>query len=96
MQVTIESAELTTRTSQQGKPYYTQTAYIHLVNKDGSPKRYPYEVDIFPDRDNKGNPVPYKPGEYQLHDNSFDVEKRGPMTSLVLVNVNLLPINRGK
>ncbi|PCI36853.1 MAG: hypothetical protein COB50_04220 [Thiotrichales bacterium] len=75
MDITIEETLLITKQSKAGKPYSIQKAYVHLVNNDGSPKRYPEEISIFPSRDKDGNPIPYQKGEYYLDDTSFVVER---------------------
>lgn len=89
MQITIETAEIQTRMSKAGKPYDVQVAYAHMVDRDGKAKRYPEEINIFPRRNDSGQSIPYKPGEYRLADTGFQVE-RG---FLDLQFVNLVPIS---
>ena len=90
MKISIEDTNLIQRTSKKtNKPYFQQQAYAHLVNTDGSPKRYPQEILIFPQRDNAGNAVAYQKGDYNLLDSSFSINNFG---SLELNFVNLQKI----
>ena len=73
--ISIESTELNAKTSKANKPYYTQTAYAQTTNKDGSPKRYPEQFELFTKKDPQGNAVPYPKGNYELSANSFQVER---------------------
>jgi len=86
MKISIEDTNLIQKTSKQNKPYFLQQGYAHLVNTDGSPKRYPQEILIFPQRDGAGNSVPYQKGDYLLQDSSFSINNFG---SLELNFVNL-------
>lgn len=70
--VDIENEELETRQGKKGD-YQIQKAYVHTVDRNGSPERYPREVSIFPQKDPQGRAVPYKPGAYTVDPRSFRV-----------------------
>ena len=75
LQIEIETADLETRQKKGGEgSYQVQRAYVHTLNRDGSPKRYPEEIALFPPKDNSNNPIPYKPGKYVLDPRSFRVQ----------------------
>jgi hypothetical protein len=75
MQVTVENIELETRNKKDGKgTYQTQTAYAHLLERNGMPKRYPVQIKVFPPKDNAGNVRPYTPGEYLVSPKCFLVD----------------------
>lgn len=93
MIIDIEEATLETRTKKGGQStYQVQTAYAHTVDSNGKPTRYPQQIAVFPPRDATGNPVPYKPGQYELSPTSFKVE-RG---FLDLNFINLVPYQARK
>ena len=74
--IEIETSDLQTRTKSGGdSTYQVQLAYAHTLNRDGSPKRYPEEIALFPPKDSSGNPVPYKPGHYELDPRSYRVQR---------------------
>ena len=80
MQITIESTELTQKISQKNNPYYLQQAFVHLVDDEGKPQRYPREIKIFPQRDNSGKSIAYAKGDYLLADTSFDLDQYDNLT----------------
>ena len=71
--IDIETPDLLTLNKKAGGTYQLQSAYAHLVGRDGQPERYPREIKIFPSRDPAGNPVGYAPGQYRLSPRSFTV-----------------------
>lgn len=73
--VAIEENTLIQKQSKAGKPYYVQKAYAHLTEQDGSPKRYPEQIMVYPLRDEHGNSIPYPKGDYTLSNRSFSVER---------------------
>jgi len=75
MLISIEDTNLIQKMSAKKSPYVVQTAYVHTINPDGSPKRYPEQISLFPKKDAEGNAVPYKKGDYTLGDKSFQVER---------------------
>ena len=91
MQITVEDTQLETRTKAGGKgTYQVQKAYAHTFNRNGTPKRYPEEIVIFPQRDPAGNPTPYQKGDYQLAPDAISV-KNG---FLDLGFINLIPVKK--
>jgi len=70
--IDIEDTNIETRKGKNG-PYSIQLAFVHTVNRDGSAKRYPEQVNIFPQKDNDGNPVPFQKGRYYVDARSFRV-----------------------
>lgn len=62
-----------------GKPYDMnfQTVYLYTVGKDGKTAPFPEKVEIILDKDDKGQPLAYAPGEYQLHPSSIYVGRDG-------------------
>ena len=68
--------------------YYLQTAYAHTVDRDGKAKRYPEEIEIFVQRDDRGTPMPYAPGMYKVSPNSLRVSYR----KLEMGFLNIQPI----
>jgi len=73
--ISVESTEIESKTSKADKTYYTQTAYAHTVNRDGTPKRYPEQINLFPKKNPDGQPVPYPKGDYTLGEGSFQVQR---------------------
>ena len=67
------------RTNKQGQPYWKQSVYAHLVDKDGQPKKYPEEMLIFLSKDERGNPVSYPPGIYKLMPQSLRIGRYGDL-----------------
>lgn len=64
--ISVESTSLQTRNKKGGDgTYQVQQAYAHTFGQDG-PKRYPEEINVFPPRDNNGNPIPYQKGDYHI------------------------------
>ena len=91
MLITIEETTLVPKMGKNGQ-YYLQSAYAHLVNRDGTPQRYPREIQIFPARDEKGNSIAYPKGDYELLDSSFAVVNEFGKESLKLDFINLKKI----
>jgi hypothetical protein len=62
-----------------GKAYNMdfQTVYLHTVGRDGKVAPFPEKVEIILDRNEQGQPLPYAPGEYQLHPSSVYVGRDG-------------------
>ena len=87
--IDIESASLIVRNKKAGGTYQVQSAYIHLCNSDGSPKRYPTETTVFPPRNNAGEVVPYKVGKYTISPQSFKANDFG----IELGFTSLIPLN---
>lgn len=64
-----------------GKAYNLefQTVYCHLIGKDGKPAPFPEKIELILDRDEKGLPIVYQPGEYLLHPASLYVDRQGSL-----------------
>lgn len=88
MKITIESVEINKVVPPNGNAFYTQTAYAHISNTDGSHKRYPQEINVSPKRDSSGNSIPFPKGDYVISGSSYSVDKYG---KLALGYVNLIP-----
>jgi len=89
MKISVESEALTTLDKKdKSGTYQLQTVYAHLVERDGSPKRYPVETEIFPNRNAAGDTIPWKKGNYEIADTSFRLDRFG---RLELGFINLVP-----
>jgi len=75
-----------------GKPYSMdfQTAYFHTMGKDGKPLPFPEKAELILDKDDKGVPVAYPPGDYQLAPASLYVDRSGSLA----VAPRLIPLQR--
>ena len=67
------------KASQKAYNLEFQTAYVHVVGKDGKPAPFPEKVEIILDRNEQGQPLAYAPGEYQLHPASIYVDRNGSL-----------------
>lgn len=89
--IDIETSDLETLNKKDGSgTYHLQSAYVHLLGRDGQPERYPREVKVFPPRDPSGNAVGYRPGKYSLSPRSFRINNG----RLELGFVNLDPVEK--
>jgi len=89
MKISIESEDLETRQKRDKSGNYSiQQGYAHLVEKDGSPMRYPVQCQVFPPRNAEGAPIAYKKGQYIIADTSFRVAQNG---FLEIGFMNLIP-----
>lgn len=77
-----------------GKPYSLdfQTAYAHVMGKDGKPLPYPEKIEIILDKGSDGLPMAYAPGEYQLAPGSLYVDRNGSLA----VAPKLIPLQPSK
>lgn len=71
--IEIHSSDMETRNKRGGGTYQVQKAFVHTVDRNGEPKRYPEEFAFFPPKDNQGNPLPYSKGDYTLDPSSIRV-----------------------
>lgn len=71
--IDIESTNLETRSKKGGGTYQVQEAFVHTTDQHGNPRRYPERINLFPPRDNNGNPIPYRAGSYILAPQSIRV-----------------------
>lgn len=91
LKVEVESAALRTQpyTNAKGEaatlPF--QMGYIFTVDQAGVPDRYPTKIEFIPPRGDRGEPVPYPPGAYQLHPSAVYVNAKGRLS----VNMRLTP-----
>jgi uncharacterized protein YijF (DUF1287 family) len=90
LQIDIEDKKVFHKTSKQNKPYYIQEAHVHTVDRNGEPRRYPELINIFLQKDERGNPIPHEPGKYELAKTSFQVRNG----YLELGFVNLIPLKK--
>lgn len=62
-----------------GKPYNMdfQTVYLHTVGRDNKVAPFPEKVELILEKNEQGQPMPYAPGEYQLHPSSVYVSRDG-------------------
>jgi hypothetical protein len=72
--IEIKSAQYITRQGQKG-PYYQQPGYAFLIDRDGVTEPYPTKIMIFCGKDERDNPISYKPGIYTLSPSSLRVGK---------------------
>ena len=86
--IDIETSDLETLNKKAGGTYQLQSAYVHLLDRNGEPERYPREIKVFPPRDPSGNSVGYRPGKYTLSPRSFRINNG----RLELAFVNLDPL----
>ncbi|MDB2634407.1 G5P family DNA-binding protein [Porticoccaceae bacterium] len=93
LKIDIETVETEAKLSKKGSYYHLQTAYAHVVDRDGKPKRYPSEMQIMCPTDASDNPIPYQPGTYDLGPQCFRVNSYG---SLELGYVTLVPSKENK
>lgn len=71
--IDVESTNVETRNKKNGGTYQVQEVFVHTVDRNGNPMRYPERAVMFPPRDNQGNGIPYKVGQYVLSDQSIRV-----------------------
>lgn len=103
LKVTITSAdvaEMRGTSKASGRPYYMrrQVAYLHTVDKDGSPAPFPEKTELLLDngkQDGEGRFLtppqqPYAPGEYTLHPSSVYVDRDGRLAC----SLRLTPVKR--
>lgn len=90
--VDIETKQLQTRKKKNGGTYEVQAAYVHLLDRNGNPERYPREIAVFPQRDASGNSIAYEPGQYVIDPRSF----RDNNGYLELAFLILVPIQKQK
>lgn len=63
-----------------GKPYSMdfQVAYAHTFDKkSGKPNPFPEKIELTLEKDERGNPAVYAPGDYELHPSSLYVGQYG-------------------
>lgn len=91
--IKIEVVKETTieRISKKGTPYYKQPVYAHLVDRDGQLKKYPEEMLIMLQKDDRGNPISYPAGLYKLMPQSLRV---GQYSDLEVGFITLEPIKK--
>lgn len=89
--IDVESSELETRNKKGGGTYQVQACYVHTVDRNGKPNRYPEKAYLFPPRDSQGNGVPYKQGSYVLSPQSIRVSNG----FMELAFPQLIPISEG-
>jgi hypothetical protein len=75
LKVEIDSTSLNERkgiSSKTQRPYHLrmQTAYLHIVDLDGKPAKYPEKFEVMLDTDQ----APFPPGFYVLHPSAITVD----------------------
>lgn len=93
LKVEIKKVNVMERNKKDGSGTYNlQTAYVYTYDRDGNPKEYPEEIEIFVPRNNAGMPEPYEVGEYVIKPESFRVNyKRVEMGFMVLEKSKAAP-----
>lgn len=76
IKVTVPQGNPRTINAADGRIFYTQAVYLHLSDREGKLLPYPEKTDVFLDKDERGNPKPYAPGEYQLHPSSIYLDSK--------------------
>lgn len=90
LKVEVLSEELIRRTSNAGKPYVKQEAYVHLPGKP-----YPERWEVFPARDQQGNAIPYAKGTYRIKATAFRVT-RGDLSVVPFDTLEPAPVAPAK
>ncbi len=86
IRIEIKSGEVTNKQTKGGKPFRIQSAWAHLIGKDGAPQPYPVEMELsFWDASDQ----PYPPGNYTLDPSSIYV---GEFRRLSFGNLKLRPL----
>lgn len=75
LKVEIDSTSLNERkgiSSKTQRPYHLrmQTAYLHIVDLDGKPAKYPEKFELMLDSEQ----APFPPGFYLLHPSAISVD----------------------
>ena len=93
LQIDIESNEVIERHKRDGSGiYHQQEAYVHTVDRDGRPNRYPEPIYLYVPKDERGNPQPRQPGKYTISPTSLVVRNR----QLELGYLNLEPLKKSQ
>jgi hypothetical protein len=85
-QASFETIPYTSKKDGSAQQLRKQTAYAHVVDKDGAPGLYPEKFGFLLNRDE----APHAAGEYTMHPSSVEVSDG----KLLLRNVRLTPIAR--
>jgi len=75
IRITVENAELILKHKKDGSSsYYTQSAWLHTVDQNGNPNKYPERIEFYAPKGTDGKTqVPYPVGEYFLSPKSIKV-----------------------
>lgn len=87
LRIDVESIALKTFDKKGGGTFQMQEFFVHEVDFDGNPPRYPKSVFGFPPK-RDGVVTPYKPGQYTPGARSFKVVNN----RLELGFLNLIPL----
>jgi len=79
LKIEIQSTDIQEFTSKAGKPYYKQTGYAHLMDRNGKPDVYPSKITFMVPKDTFGQPQPYPPGDYSMKETSFRTDRFGSL-----------------
>lgn len=81
--IKVEDEKTETKSgTKDGKAWaiHEQRAYVQLFDSDGQPKKYPTEIRVAVEADDRGIPQPYPVGEYTLAPECFYVGKYDSLT----------------
>lgn len=79
----------TVQTKRGPQEFFEQTVYVHLLEEDGKPAKYPVKAVV----PLKSGAAPYAPGEYTIDERSFIV---GDFQQIGLGRVVLVPITAAR
>lgn len=89
IKINVESTETRQRMSKLSKPYYKQTAWAYLVDRDGVQEPYPTKIEFMVEISEKGQPLPLPKGFYTINPSSFRVDR---FSGLEIGYLNLSPV----
>lgn len=92
IKIDIEDGKAIAKTSRKGSTYHVQKGYLHSLEKDGTPKRYPEEFEFFVGTSDRGAPESYPPGSYTIHPTSMRVQNN----NLEIGYLKLVPFSEKK
>jgi len=72
IKIEIQSVDVIEKEGQRG-PYFKQAGYAFLLGRDGKPEPYPRQFLFILAKDERGNPIAYQPGFYQLSPQSIRI-----------------------
>lgn len=89
IEIEVQEAIERIKKDKSGK-YYVQTAWASTYDRDGKLKRFPEEIEVFVQRNERGEPEPYPVGYYKISPQSIRVKYR----SLELGFLQIEPIKK--
>ncbi len=89
IKINVESTETRQRMSKANKPYYKQTGWAYLVDRDGVEEPHPTKVEFMVEVSQTGQPLPLPKGRYTINPSSFRVDR---FSGLEIGYLNLSPV----